>query len=75
VTVNVKINGGNKINYHPGVTFEWNGYPKKQRKSAFQKSSITYQKPNVNKLLSNIEKKSKSAFFHNYVVIVSVYSN
>jgi hypothetical protein len=63
VTVNVKINGGNKINYHPGVTFEWNGYLKKCQKSAFQKLIITYQKPNVNKLFSNIEKKIQKCIF------------
>ncbi len=63
VTVNVKINGGNKINYHPGVTFEWNGFMKKRQKSAFQKSNITYQKPNVNKLFSNIEKQIQKCIF------------
>ena len=63
VTVNVKINGENKITYHPGVTSEWNGYPKKRRKSTFQNLIITHQKPNVNKLLSNIEKNIRKCIF------------
>ncbi len=59
MTLNVNINGENKTNLHPGVTCGWNGYPKKRRKSNFEKTFISHQRPNVNKLLSNVGNEFK----------------
>ena len=59
MSLNVKINGENKTNLHPGVTCGWNGFLKKRRKSNFEKTFISHQRPNVNKLLSNVGNEFK----------------